>query len=103
MIELSHPSKQIPELICPHCHAKADRAIHAFGNPDSFTRPDILMFVVCLSCAYILVLEKDTLRRPTALEWDGVLTNPEIFRRLKELQHTVELFILDCDPNQRPN
>ena len=86
------------QLYCPHCNDKCDRAVQLGGKSDAE-----LFLVVCTHCAYILVLGKDTLRRPTAMEWDAVISNPQLFEELKQLQQTVERFIYGADPNQRPN
>jgi hypothetical protein len=91
------------QLCCPHCKGLCDRALQTFGKPETRINDDSLFLVVCLHCAHILVLERDALRRPTALEWDAVINNPPLFRELKNLQHNVELFIYDTGPGSRPN
>jgi hypothetical protein len=90
------------QLYCPHCKGKCDQVV-PFGKPDEYEPGTFIFFVICVYCAYILVLEEDTLRRPTALEWDAVISNAEIFRELKNLQHTVELFIHNSHSNRPLN
>jgi len=91
------------QLRCPHCRFATVLRQSALKDADALTSENALLFVICMGCAYILVLDKDTLRRPTAQEWDAVLTKPEVFRNLKEQQQMIELFIHDAGPDHPVN